>query len=161
MARGKHATMAIVASVVLVVLLLVLLGVLRQRALGPLRGIKECQVCTLRLAMACDLYTSGNDGWYGASPEGELAAMSLMADEGSSINFATFGTMHRQRQHVKEHGVLSGPLCPFKYVQGLRADDPKDLIVLYTKTKTKWMKKYKAQPVKRWLVMAPGVTSYW
>ena len=108
--------------------------------------------------MACQMYQM--DGWFGIA-ESEIEAMSLMVKSGPPGVFATFGTTHAQAEYFKTHGVLSDELCPFRYVQGLRNDDPEDLIVMYRKTKTRWKKKYKLQPDAKWLVMGPRCDGYW
>jgi hypothetical protein len=89
--------------------------------------------------------------------------MSLLGRYAAPDIFATFGTKDAQGAYWQEHRALSQELCPYRYVQGLREDDPKDLVVFYRKTKTRWRTKrpssYEKTP--RWLVMVPGCDGYW
>jgi len=66
-----------------------------------------------------------------------------------------------QADYFEKHQILSGDISPHRYIQGLRFDDPRDLIVMYRKTLTEWETHYHRAEKARWLVMPPGSFGHW
>ena len=116
-------------------------------------------ICTMCTSMAVQMYS--DDDWFPVA-NSEIEAMSMMVCSGTT-NFTTPDAKEDQYRHFKDQGVLSAEYNPFRYVQGLKKDDPPDLIVMYVKKMTHWRTKrdsYEETP--KWLVMGPHVeSSYW
>ena len=122
---------------------------------------KHIPICTLCTAMAFEFYVV-DDGPYPIA-DTSLDALSLMIDEGSAnvTHFAKWESKDELEAHFREHGTLREDLVSFRYVQGLRANDPKDLVVAYVKHKSHWKTKKNWDPEERWVVMRPGCGGYW
>ena len=147
-----------IASVVVVLACAIGVPAARRRARYQLfrRTMPVCTYCT---ANSLQMYCS--DAWFPVA-NSESEAISLQ--DAPTANYATFATNEAQYQYFEAHGVLSADYSPIRYIQGLRNDDPEDLIVMYVKHKTHWPTKHWFQgfeAVPKWLVMGPRVDTYW
>ena len=134
------------------------LPAMKRRARSKLFS-RTMPICTMCTAGSLQMYC--HDVWFPVA-DSEIEAMSLY--DGSATTLATRATKEAQYHYFQEHGVLSADYSPIRYIQGLRNDDPEDLIVMYVKHKTHWPTKhwfrdYEATP--KWLVMGPRVSNYW
>ena len=116
-------------------------------------------ICTKCTAVAAQMY---GDGWFPVA-NSDIEAMSMMAAGSCPSNFTTWDAKEDQCRHFKDHGVLSAEHNPFRYVQGLKKDDPQDLVVMYTKEMIHWRTKHlpSYEETPKWLAMGPREHHYW
>ena len=122
----------------------------------------SAQQCTLFIVMACTGYADDFDGWYPLSREGEINSLNILVREGlEPISFATYGTAQEQTEYFREHGSLSQELSPHRYVRGLKRDDPKELVVMYRASPTRWHTHISASRREGWIAMGPDLIGHW
>jgi len=120
------------------------------------------QQCTQFIEMACARYANDFGGWYPVSREGEIQSLNILVREGLEPSFfATYGTACQQVQYFKEHGSLSAEVSPHRYVRGLKQDDPKDLVVMYRASPTRWTTHFAASHREGWLAMGVDHMGHW
>jgi hypothetical protein len=99
-----------------------------------------CYNCSSFLNRAIRLYADDNDGWY---PQGSATPLDSLVTlvEGYDLRIEQT-TCHAfasdLQRHFKEHHGISPESCCYRYNQGLRKEDPDDLIVLYYFKATLW-----------------------
>ena len=116
-------------------------------------------MCTLFVRGILDRYAIEHSEEYPVSEKGEIDALSRFVDvpddDLATHYFATYTTRADQQRHFEEHGTLSADLCPYRYVQGLRATDPRDLVMLYSKAPTRWSNHVRPERTTGWVVLGP------
>ena len=84
-------------------------------------------------------YGKENDGWYpisGSTPLDSLAK--CIKDEEDVRFFTSHAWAGDLKAHWRKHKTLSPEFTCYRYNEGLREDDPADLIVLYYYKPTRW-----------------------
>ena len=105
------------------------------------KRLEDCEMCTMFIDGMYLRYKErqGKTTWYPQHPEGECAALGLIiTDENEAHMFGRYSTEAQQAQHYKIHGAISPALNPWRYIQGLKEDDPRDLVLMYSKQRTHW-----------------------
>jgi hypothetical protein len=84
-------------------------------------------------------YAEQHDGWY---PKGGSDPLDSLAKCVGETNEVHFFTSHAHAQQLtaywKKHGTFSSDLCCYRYVEGLRTNDPEGLVLLYYREPTRW-----------------------
>jgi len=99
-----------------------------------------CHNCSSFLNWAIQLYADDHDGWY---PQGRASPLdslvTLIGDYDLRIEQLTCHAFAGDLQrYFQEHDAISPEFCCYRYNQGLRKEDPDDLIVLYYFKPTVW-----------------------
>lgn len=112
-----------------------------ERRLGCFRNqFASCINCRHQFVSALDqhLYKSG-DKWLprgGRTPADSLAQ--LCSDARLASCFTSHALSGALTQYYEKHGTLTYDLMCYRYNEGLRSDDPRDLIVFYYFRPTRW-----------------------
>jgi hypothetical protein len=99
-----------------------------------------CYNCSSFLNRAIRFYADDHDGWY---PQGSATPLDSLVTlvEGYDLRIEQM-TCHAfasdLQRYFKEHHGISPEFCCYRYNQGLRMEDPDDLIVLYYFKPTFW-----------------------
>lgn len=88
------------------------------------------------------------DGWLprgGANPADSLAQLSPFFPAGGSHHLTSHALAPKLYQYWKEHGTFTYDYMCYRYNEGLRTDDPSDLIVMYYYKPSHWENNQKKQ----------------
>ena len=102
----------------------------------------HCAGCSTFLVFNLRDYVNEHDGWFpkgGATPFASLG-QSLKEPAASQMsNYAGHPLAGAMWEHYSRHGVLSEEFSAYRYNEGLREEDPADLVLMYRRAPTKWV----------------------
>ena len=99
-----------------------------------------CHNCSSFLSRAMEFYADDHDGWYPRGRATPLDALGTLVEDydvriWQMTCHAFAGDLQR---HFEEHHQISPKFCCYRYNEGLREEDPDDLVVLYYFKPTVW-----------------------
>lgn len=91
-------------------------------------------------------YADAHDGWFPRGGSGPLDALGLSVQDCDCVHFFTShnGSMKAEQQW-SFCGTLSAETCLYGYNEGLRLDDPHDMILLFSREPTRWANSYRKE----------------
>jgi len=99
----------------------------------------SCANCRKQFMMAMFLYAGANDGWYPAGGTNEWDSLAKCIP---AYAIARVTTSHKLAPAAmrcwSSNQTLTAEVCCYHYNEGLRRDDPNDLILMYYKEPTLW-----------------------
>lgn len=141
---------------------LVYLGIRVYVRLNVYNPSASCANCRSFIWHHLRTYAEANDGWFPRGGSNTIDSLSkCVADVGDVHFFTSHALMPQLRAYWSKHGTFSPDLCCYRYVEGLRADDPPGLIILYFEAPTKWeCKSHKDKVVGRPVSLTPPAHSW-
>ena len=114
-----------------------------ERRLGCFRNEHaRCVGCGCFISSAMEQFLmEKKDGWLprgGVTPADSLTQLSPWMPGGGPGTFASHALSSKLYGYWKERGTLTYDYMCCRYNEGLRADDPQDLIVMYYYKPTRW-----------------------
>jgi len=100
----------------------------------------SCANCrTFTWHMCLKPYADAHDGWFPRGGSRPLDALGLSVQDCDCVHFFTsHNGSTKAEQHWRACGTLSEETCLYRYNEGLRLDDPHDMILLYSREPTRW-----------------------
>ena len=100
----------------------------------------SCANCrTFTWYMCLKPYADAHDGWFPRGGSRPLDALGLSVRDWDWVDFFTsHNGFTKAEQHWRACGTLSEETCLYRYNEGLRPDDPHDMILLYSREPTRW-----------------------
>lgn len=99
----------------------------------------SCANCRTQLGMSMRMYASDHGNWYprGGTDEWDSLARCIASPEAAraSTSHALGGAAAR---FWTTNHTLSAHVCCYRYNEGLRAEDPVEMVLLYYKEPTRW-----------------------
>jgi hypothetical protein len=99
----------------------------------------SCANCRSFIYWQLNEYAAQHDGWY---PKGREDPLNSLARCIGQVQDVHFFTSHAQAQqlaaHWEMHKTFTSNLCCYRYVEGLRTNDPEGLVMLYYWKPTRW-----------------------
>jgi hypothetical protein len=99
----------------------------------------SCANCRSFIYLQLEQYAIQHDGWY---PKGGRDRLDSLAKCVGQVKDVRFFTSHAQSRRLaaywQEHQTFSSNLCCYRYVEGLRTNDPQGLVMLYYWKPTRW-----------------------
>lgn len=103
-----------------------------RRFVEQLRRTESCANCRSFLKFMLPLYAGENGGWFprgGATP---LDSLALLAKERHDVHhFTSHAWSPMLEAHWEKHRTFTPEFTSYRYNEGLREDDPFDLLLLY------------------------------
>ncbi len=99
----------------------------------------HCPNCSSFLRIAMESYAGDHDGWFPKGGKNPLDSLVQLLKYENLVHVYTCHALAQQlRDNYKKTGTFSEEDCCYRYNEGLRAEDPDDLIVLYYFKPTRW-----------------------
>lgn len=99
----------------------------------------SCANCRSFIHWQLNEYAEANGGWYPKGGKDPLDSLAKCVGKDTDVHHFT---SHKQAQplatHWEKHKTFSADLCCYRYVEGLRTDDPGGLVLLYHWEPTRW-----------------------
>ena len=99
----------------------------------------SCANCRSFIHWQLDEYASQHGGWYPKGGSNPLDSLAKCVGDAKDVHFFT---SHAQAQQLVAHWeaqkTFSSNLCCYRYVEGLRTNDPEGLVMLYYWKPTRW-----------------------
>ena len=103
------------------------------------RENQSCANCRSFISQFLQSYAEAHEGWFPRGGRDEFDSLSkAIADEHEVHFFTSHAQAGAARKHWNQTGRLSGETCCYRYNEGLRADDPAGLVVMYYRTPGTW-----------------------
>lgn len=112
-----------------------------ERRWGCLRNeVAHCPNCSSFLRNAMEFYAEDHEGWFPKGGPTPLDSLLPLIEEydlriGNMTSHAFAGELYR---YFTQHHAIAPDYCCYRYNEGLRQEDPDDLIVLYYFRPTRW-----------------------
>jgi len=100
---------------------------------------ESCANCRSFIRGALAEYGAAHGGWFPAGGKDEWDSMAkCVVDEGMVHLFTSHALARRAEAHWRANRSLSEEVCCYRYNEGLRDDDPPNLVLVYFGTPTRW-----------------------
>jgi hypothetical protein len=99
----------------------------------------SCANCRSFIHWQLDEYASQHGGWYPKGGRDPLDSLAKCVGDVKDVHFFTSHAQARQLvAHWEAQKSFSSNLCCYRYVEGLRTNDPQGLVMLYYWKPTRW-----------------------
>jgi len=99
----------------------------------------SCANCRSFIHWQLEEYASQHDGWYPKGGSDPLDSLAKCVEEVKDVHFFTSHAQAKQLLgHWEAHKTFPSNLCCYRYVEGLRTNDPEGLVMLYYWKPTRW-----------------------
>lgn len=99
----------------------------------------SCANCRSFVGGLLDDYAAKHEGMYPVGGSNALDSLSKCVNEAREVHFFT---SHAQAERLtacwQEHRTFTADLCCYRYIEGVRTNDPEGLVLLYYWQPTRW-----------------------
>jgi hypothetical protein len=99
----------------------------------------SCANCRQFMCGLVDDYAAAHDGWYPAGGTNALDSLSRCVHQVGDVHyFTSHAQAGRLQAYWQKRKTFAPDLCCYRYVEGMRTNDPAGLVLLYYWQPTRW-----------------------
>ncbi len=123
----------------------------------------SCANCRTFVRFQLEEYANKHGGWYPRGGKNPLDSLSKCIPDFREVHLFTSHALSRKAQNYwKATRSLSEEVCCYRYNEGLRDDDPDDLVVMYYYKPTRWeCREHKTDSLGRPVMRLPILAFGW
>jgi len=99
---------------------------------------QSCANCRSFMRNALRAYSADHGGWFPFGGKDEWDSLAKCIGDNPVHVFTSHELAQKAEAHWKATGTLSEEVCCYRYNEGLRDDDPTDMVIAYCGRPTRW-----------------------